>query len=97
VAAVYVERVISLRKIAVLTGTPISKQQDWKSLAGILAAGGIASAACGFIVHAFEWSTFARLAAGAALLAITYPLALAATGQLGAFTAFVRSLRASRS
>ena len=97
VAAVYAERVISLRKIAVLTGTPISRQQDWKSLAGILAAAAVAAAACGFVVHAFEWSAFARLAAGGALLAIAYPLALAATGQLGAFTAFVRSLRASRS
>jgi cation transporter-like permease len=97
VTAVYLERAISLRRIARLTGTPVHRLQDWKALFGVLAASVVAAVVAGLIMHPAEWSAFARLAAGGALLAVLYPLALKVTGQLGALQAFFRSLRHSRS
>jgi O-antigen/teichoic acid export membrane protein len=44
VAAIYGERVLSLSKIARLTGRPVRRLQNWTTLAGILAAAAVALA-----------------------------------------------------
>jgi O-antigen/teichoic acid export membrane protein len=93
VAAIYLERVASLMRIAKLTGTPVSRLQDWQGLGLILAAGALAAVAAGFALHWAPWSAFARLVAGAALVAAIYPLALYVFGQGGQLVAFFASLR----
>ncbi len=96
VTAVYVERIISLRRIASLTGTRVAKLQDWASLAGMLAAAMLAGAVAGVALHWSPWSVFARLVAGALVLAAAYPLALFFTGQWRHLTNFLGTLTAAR-
>ena len=81
VAAIYSERLLSLGRIARLTGTSVARLQNWTTLAGILAAAAIAAIAAGAALHGFELHPLARLAAGAAVVAIVYPAALLLTGQ----------------
>ena len=95
VAAIYAERVFSLGRIAQLTDTPISRLQDWGTLAGILIAAVLAAATAGIALHWTDWSSLATLAAGALILAILYPAALFATGQGGELRTFYASLRNS--
>jgi peptidoglycan biosynthesis protein MviN/MurJ (putative lipid II flippase) len=93
VAAIYVERYVSLRRISALTATPMRDLQDWKTLAGLLAAAAIAAAVAGVAMHFTHWNAFATLAVGGAVVAATYPLALYLTGQWGELTQFFDSLR----
>ena len=93
VVVVFAERALSLARIAELTGTPVAKLQDWTSLAGILAASGIAAAAAGFALLGFELRPIATLAAGAAIVALAYPATLLLTGQRRRLIDFFSSLR----
>ncbi len=93
VAAIYSERILSLRRIATLTGTPIARLQDWKTLAGILAAAMMAALAAGVAMHFTDWNSFATLLAGGSILVVLYPLALYLTGQWGEVTQFLASFR----
>jgi O-antigen/teichoic acid export membrane protein len=93
VAAIYAERLLSLGRIARLTGTPISRQQNWNSLGCILAAAAVAALAAGLALHWAHWSSFARLVAGAAIVSAAYPVALYLFGQGGQLVAFFASLR----
>jgi O-antigen/teichoic acid export membrane protein len=93
VVALYVERAISLRKISQLTATPLRRLQDWGTLAGLAGAAILASGIAGLALHWADWGSFARVAAGGAILAATYPAALAATGQWGQLTGFYAALR----
>ncbi|HET7730758.1 MAG TPA: oligosaccharide flippase family protein [Usitatibacter sp.] len=93
VAAIYAERLVSLRRIATLTGTPVRQLQDWATLAGILAAAVLSAVTAGVALHWSEWSTLATLVAGAAIVAVTYPAALYLTGQWGEVTQFLSSFR----
>jgi O-antigen/teichoic acid export membrane protein len=93
VVAIYTERVLSLSRLAELTSTPISRLQDWATLAGILAAAMLSALAAGTVMHFTEWSSFATLVAGGAILAVTYPAMLYLTGQGRQLTAFIDSLR----
>jgi peptidoglycan biosynthesis protein MviN/MurJ (putative lipid II flippase) len=93
VAAIYTERLLSLARIARLTGTPISRLQDWHGLGCILGAGALAALVAGVALHWAPWSSFARLVAGAAIVAIAYPVALYLFGQGGQLVAFFSSLR----
>ena len=96
VAAVYVERILSLVRISRLTRTPLSQLQDWTMLAFILGAGAAAALVAmtlADLAGAGQWSTFARLVFGGLVMAAAYPLALFAFGQGGQMTAFVQSLR----
>jgi O-antigen/teichoic acid export membrane protein len=93
VAAIYTERLLSLRRISALTGTPILRLQDWKTLGGILLAAAIAAVAAGVAMHFTHWSTFATLLAGGLILAALYPPALYVTGQWGELTQFIGSFR----
>jgi O-antigen/teichoic acid export membrane protein len=93
VAAIYSERLLSLGRIARLTGTSVARLQNWTTLAGVLAAAAIAAVAAGAALHGFELRPLARLAAGAALLAIVYPVALLLTGQRAELADFITALR----
>ena len=96
VAAIYAERLLSLQRIAALADRPISRLQDWGTLAGILAAAAIAAALAGAALHWTHWSSLATLLAGATVLAATYPVALNVTGQWRQLEEFIASLRAAR-
>jgi O-antigen/teichoic acid export membrane protein len=95
VIALYSERALSLARIAVLTGTPVTKLQDWTTLGGILAAAGLAAVAAGFVLRWTHLAPFALLAAGGATMAVIYPAALFLTGQRRCITSFIASLRHS--
>jgi len=93
VTAVFVERIVSLTRIARLVGIPVARLQDWSTLAGLAAASAISAVAAGAVLSYVELRPFAKLAAGGALLALTYPVGLAVTGQLRELTQFIASLR----
>jgi len=97
VAAVYSERLLSLGRIARLTGTSVARLQNWTTLAGILAAAALAAAAAGAALHGFELHALARLAAGAGLVAIVYPMALLLTGQRQELSEFLTAVFHRRS
>ena len=93
VTAVFVERIVSLTRIARLVGIPVARLQDWSTLAGLAGASAISAVAAGAVLSYVELRPFAKLAAGGALLALTYPVGLAVTGQLRELTQFIASLR----
>jgi O-antigen/teichoic acid export membrane protein len=95
VVALYSERALSLARIAALTATPVAKLQDWTSLAGILAAAGLAALAADGVVRFTHLPAFVTLAIGGAVLAVVYPLALFVTGQRRSLYSFIASLRHS--
>jgi O-antigen/teichoic acid export membrane protein len=92
VLAVYVERVISLTRISRLTQVPIARLQDWGTLAGLLAAAALASAAAS---TALSWGLrpIETLALGGAIMALAYPVALLVTGQRRHVMSFIASIR----
>jgi O-antigen/teichoic acid export membrane protein len=91
--AVFVERAISLARISRLVGIPVSRLQDWATLAGLLAAAAISALAAGTVLGYVHLRPFFALAAGGLLLAIVYPAALYVTGQMRELTRFIASLR----
>jgi O-antigen/teichoic acid export membrane protein len=93
VVALYSERALSLARLSTITGTPIAKLQDWGTLAGILAAAGIAAVAAGAVLRHASLPPLALLACGGAILALVYPAALFLTGQRRSITRFIASLR----
>lgn len=93
VSAIYGERVLSLSRIARLTGTPIRRLQNWTTLVGILAAAAVSALGAGIAIAGFEMPPIARLAAGAGLIALAYPAALFLTGQGAELIAFLSALR----
>jgi O-antigen/teichoic acid export membrane protein len=95
VIALYSERALSLARISALTSTPVAKLQDWTTLAGILAAAGLAALAAGVVLRFTQLHDFLLLASGGAILAVVYPLALFLTGQRRSLTSFIASLRHS--
>lgn len=96
VAAVYVERVLTLQRIARLTGMRVRRLQDWGALAGILGASAIASGVAGALLRDAAWPPLATLAAGGLVVAALYPAALYLTGQARQLADFFASLRAAR-
>jgi len=94
VVAIYGERLLSLSRIAILTGTPVARLQNWTTLLGILVAAAVSALAAGLALHGFDLRPLARLAAGAALFALVYPAALFLTGQGAELTGFLTALRA---
>jgi O-antigen/teichoic acid export membrane protein len=93
VAAIYVERVLSLRRIAKLTGTPVRRLQDWGALAGLLGAATLAAGVAALATHWSEWSSLATLFVGGTIMAAAYPPALYLTGRWGDLVAFVDTMR----
>ena len=95
VVALYSERALSLARIAELTGTSVAKLQDWTTLAGILAAAGLAALAASAVLRWTHLPPLALLACGGAILAVVYPAALFLTGQRRCISSFIASLRHS--
>ena len=93
VAAIYLERALSLARISRLTATPVSRVQDWDTLASILGAAMLAAGAAGMALQWSEWSTFTRLACAALIAGALYPLALYAFGQAAQLNQFIATLR----
>lgn len=96
VAAVYTERVLTLQRIAKLTGMRVARLQDWGALAGILGAAAISSLIAGLVLRKAGWPPLPTLAAGALIVASLYPAALYVTGQARQLADFFASLRAAR-
>jgi O-antigen/teichoic acid export membrane protein len=95
VVALFSERALSLARIARLTQTPVAHLQDWRTLAGILAAAALAALAAGAVLRWTHLPDLALLAAGGAILAVVYPAALYVTGQRHCISSFIASLRHS--
>jgi O-antigen/teichoic acid export membrane protein len=95
VVALFSERALSLARIAKLTQTPVARLQDWRTLAGILAAAALAALAAGAVLRWTHLPALALLAAGGAILAVVYPAALYVTGQRHCISSFIASLRHS--
>ncbi|HZZ91036.1 MAG TPA: lipopolysaccharide biosynthesis protein [Usitatibacter sp.] len=93
VLAVYVERVVSLTRIARLTKVPIVRLQDWATLAGLLAAAGLSAALSSTALRWTGLRPIETLALGGAIMAITYPIALLLTGQRKHLMSFIASIR----
>jgi O-antigen/teichoic acid export membrane protein len=93
VAALYLERYLSLRRVSQLTATPLSRLQDWITLASLAVAGFSAALVAGLALAWAEWHPLARVAAAGALMAGAYPAALYAMGQWRQLVAFVDTLR----
>src|SRR5206468_12358093 len=87
------ERAISLTRIARLTQVPIARLQDWGTLGGLLGAGALAAAAASTAISWTGLRPIETLALGAAIMALTYPLALLATGQRKHLMSFIASIR----
>lgn len=96
VTALYAERMLSLQRVSRLTNTPLSKLQDWKTLAGLLAAAALAAAVAGLIVAWSGWTTLPALIAGGAIMAAAYPVCLHLTGQWQELVGFIEALRGRR-
>jgi hypothetical protein len=96
VTALYAERLLSLQRVSRLTDTPLSKLQDWKTLAGLLAASAIAAAVAGLLVSWSGWTTLPALLAGGAIMAAAYPVCLHLTGQWQELVGFIEALRGRR-
>jgi hypothetical protein len=96
VVAIYGERLLSLSRIALLTGKSVARLQDWGVLAGILAAAALSATAAGAALRGFDMAPLARLAAGGVLLAVVYPVALHLTGQRHELADFFTALRSGR-
>jgi O-antigen/teichoic acid export membrane protein len=96
VTALYVERLLSLQRIAKLTDTPLSRLQDWSTLAGLAAAAIGAATVAGLLVRWSEWTTFMALLAGGAIMAAAYPVFLRLTGQWNELVTFIGALRARK-
>jgi len=93
VAAIYAERLLSLKRISTITGTPVRRLQDWETLARLLIAASLSAGLAGLLLRWSEWPSFPTLLAGGAIMAATYPAALYLTGRWGELTAFVDSIR----
>ena len=96
VAAMYIERWISLGRISRLTATPLARLQDWRTLAGLAVAAALSAAVAGAALHWSEWSTLPTLLAGATITAAAYPVFLGATGQWKELVEFIQALRGHR-
>jgi len=74
VSALYLDRIIVLRRIAAVTGVPVRSQQHWQSLGGSFAWSAAAAFAAWLAVHYFfaDAPHIVRLFVGAAVLAAVY-------------------------
>ena len=77
VIALYVDRAVTLRRIAGLSGVPVARQQHWAGLARLFAAAAASGAAAWAVAHwAFaDALPLVRLVAGGLTLAVPYLVA----------------------
>lgn len=76
VLMIYLDRIVTLRRIARLTGVPFRRLQDWRTLGTFILFAAFAAALTWWMVcHYLAVSgPFARVAAGAAIMVATYGL-----------------------
>ncbi|MEO8163895.1 MAG: oligosaccharide flippase family protein, partial [Betaproteobacteria bacterium] len=82
VTVMYLDRVVTLWRLASLTGVPIARLQDWKTL-GLLALSAVAAAslACGVVALYFAGSgPVVRVLVGGVTVALAYAAIATATG-----------------
>ena len=74
VAALYLDRVFTLRRVAALTGVPVRRQQHWASLARLLVTAALAAGLSGLAIREFLAGEprLVRLLAGGLLLVALY-------------------------
>jgi O-antigen/teichoic acid export membrane protein len=85
VLAVYVDRIVTLQRIALRTGMPLARLQNWRVLGVLLLFAALAALPAWFMVrHYFSANgALVHLAVGGAVLAATYAALLACTGMSG--------------
>ncbi|MBV8032485.1 MAG: oligosaccharide flippase family protein [Betaproteobacteria bacterium] len=78
VAAIYLDRMLTLRRISRRTGIPVRRLQDWRGLGAALVYGAVAALAAWLVVQAYaeEAPALVRLVIGGAVLSASYGLAL---------------------
>ncbi|MGQ0547456.1 MAG: lipopolysaccharide biosynthesis protein [Betaproteobacteria bacterium] len=74
VAAIYLDRALTLRRIARLTGVSLRRLQDWRWLGGLLVLAAAAALAAWLAAGELSAAPLPRLAAGAVVLAAVYGL-----------------------
>jgi len=74
VIAIYLDRVLMLKRISRLAGVSVRRMQDWRSLGWALVSSALSGAAAWFILEHFVMASgaFARAAAGGAVLFAIY-------------------------
>jgi O-antigen/teichoic acid export membrane protein len=74
VLAIYLERVVMLRRISRQIGVPFSRVQDWRALGWSLASAAASAALAGLVVQQYlaQSAPLLRVVAGAALVAAAY-------------------------
>jgi O-antigen/teichoic acid export membrane protein len=82
VAAIFAERAMTLLRVSSLTGVPVRRLQEWAGLGALLGAAACSAALAGWLVGLMgTHAPLARLAEGAAVVALVYPVALVIAGQ----------------
>jgi O-antigen/teichoic acid export membrane protein len=74
VVAIYVDRIVTVARIARLTKTPFGRMQDWRALGTLLALSAISAAVTWAVITRYLGASgpLARVFAGACLLAAVY-------------------------
>jgi O-antigen/teichoic acid export membrane protein len=74
VSALYLDRLIVLRRIAAISGVPVRAQQHWRELTRYLVWSALAAAAAWLLVHALfgESALVVRLGIGFIVMALVY-------------------------
>jgi O-antigen/teichoic acid export membrane protein len=98
VITIFLDRFLTLRRIARVTGFRVPELQDWTGLAAVTLAAAVAAATAGATVfYGLELSaSAAQLAAGALIVALVYPCALFLAGQRRLMTNLAASLLNTR-
>jgi O-antigen/teichoic acid export membrane protein len=85
VAAIFAERAMTLYRVSSLTGVPIRRLQEWAGLARVLVPAACSAALAGWLVEQTAalapLAPLVRVAEGAAIMALVYPVALLLAGQ----------------
>lgn len=82
VLAIYIDRLVTLRRLQMRTATPLRQLQDWSSL-GLLMLFSIVAAILSWMVTGNFWtsgSLFLQLLVGASVMAVSYAVMTAAHG-----------------
>jgi O-antigen/teichoic acid export membrane protein len=83
VAAILVERTMTLYRVSSLTGVPIRRVQEWTGLGAVLGAASVSAAVAGWLVFRTDFArgALAQVAEGALMIALVYPGALLLVGR----------------
>jgi hypothetical protein len=82
VLAVYIDRIATLQRIALRTGIPLGRLQNWRALGTLLAFAALAALPAWFMVHHYFAASGAlvHLAVGGTVLVAAYAALVACTG-----------------